>query len=153
MNKPKINSLYDRQEPRQYAFTTVGESKTQLQFKEESDINNILAKYKQTGQISHINPHQPITGDFSNALDYQTALHKIKHAQDTFFSLPSKIRNKFSNDPSQLISYLEDKENHAEAIKLGLINEPKTIQPTIQQSFENALENHSKKQSKKSNDT
>jgi len=39
-------------------------------------------------------------------------------------SLPSKIRDRFGNDPSQLLSFLADSSNKDEAISLGLVSAP-----------------------------
>lgn len=135
--------------PREYAFTPTGDSLTQQQFKEECDVNNILAKYKKTGMLNHLNKHQANYGDFSDLNDYQTNLDKVMHAQNTFNELPSNIRSKFENDPGKLIDFLSKEENNEEAIKLGLKFPRKKPEPSIQQQMENALENHSKKTTKK----
>ena len=106
MASVKISSRFDTHPPRTYAFQTTGESMTQQQFKAECDVNDILAKYKRTGMLSHIQKHQGNFGDFSSVEDYQTSLGKLMQAQQSFESLPSELRAKFENDPAQLISFL-----------------------------------------------
>lgn len=69
-------------------------------------------------------------------------------AENSFNMLPSEIRNRFQNDPGQLIGYLSDEKNNEEAYKLGLKIRPKPPEPTIQQQMENALENNDKKRIK-----
>lgn len=128
--------------PRKYAFVPKGTSLTQQQFKEECDVNNILAKYKKTGMISHINKHQGNFGDFSSVEDYQTSLDKLTTAQDSFNHLPSELRNRFENDPAKLIEFLQSKENYEESIKLGLRKKPV---PSTQEVIENALDAHEAK--------
>ena len=43
-------------------------------------------------------------------------------------TLPADLRKRFSNDPGQLLSFLENEDNRAEAIKLGLVNAPQDIE-------------------------
>lgn len=147
MERLKFKTRFDTHPPRTYAFQTTGESMTQQQFKAECDVNNILAKYKRTGMLSHIQKHQGNFGDFSSIEDYQTSLGKLMQAQQSFESLPSELRAKFDNDPGQLISFLSDEKNNAEAIKLGLKVERKP-QETIQSAMEKALEANDAKRQK-----
>lgn len=95
-------------------------SMTQQQFKDEVDVNKIIAKFKKTGQISHLSNRTGTYGDFSEIPDYQQMLHTIMDANEKFAQLPSQLREKFSNDPQNLINYLQDPKNTEESIKLGL---------------------------------
>lgn len=147
MERLKFKTRFDTHPPRTYAFQTTGESMTQQQFKSECDVNNILAKYKRTGMLSHIQKHQGNFGDFSSIEDYQTSLGKLMQAQQSFESLPSELRAKFDNDPAQLVSFLSDKKNDAEAVKLGLKIERKEPE-TIQGAMEKALEANDAKRQK-----
>jgi len=132
------------------AFATKGESMTQPQHAAECDINNIMLKYKKTGTFTHLNQGQPISGDFSNVEDYMAQSQRIINAQNSFNQLPSDLRTKFQNDPAELIKFVSDTKNKEEAIKLGLIPQPKPTEPTLTQHFEQALENNDLKRSKKS---
>lgn len=147
MERLKFKTRFDTHPPRTYAFQTTGESMTQQQFKAECDVNNILAKYKRTGMLSHIQKHQGNFGDFSSIEDYQTSLGKLMQAQQSFESLPSELRAKFDNDPAQLISFLSDEKNNAEAVKIGLKIERKAPE-TIQGAMEKALEANDAKRQK-----
>ena len=147
MERLKFKTRFDTHAPRTYAFQTTGESMTQQQFKAECDVNNILAKYKRTGMLSHIQKHQGNFGDFSSVEDYQTSLGKLMQAQQSFESLPSELRAKFENDPAQLISFFSSDKNDAEAIKLGLKIERKAPE-TIQGAMEKALEANDAKRQK-----
>lgn len=125
--------------PRKFGTKQEGESITQQQFKAECDVNNILAKYKRTGMLTHIQKHQGNFGDFSSIEDYQTSLGKLMQAQQSFESLPSELRAKFENDPAKLIAYLSDDKNNAEAVKLGLkieIKQPETMQAAMEKALE-----------------
>ncbi|AXL14563.1 internal scaffolding protein [Microviridae sp.] len=95
-------------------------SLTKQSDKDKCDVNLILKKFEKTGQLPS-NGSQPIYGDFSNMPDYNKALNSIINAQDKFYNLPAEIRALFSNDPAQLIKFVDDPKNKDEAISLGLL--------------------------------
>lgn len=99
-------------------------SLTHQSFLEECDFNNVLQKWQKSGLITHINPNTPIYADVSQFGDYQSSLELIRSAQAQFDALPSSVRDRFDNDPSKLIAFLNDPDNRAEAEKLGLLNTP-----------------------------
>lgn len=137
------------QEHKSEAQNTTGESLTQQQFKQECDVNHILAKYRKTNMITHLNKHQGQYGDFATAEDYQETLHRVMQAQDSFQQIPADVRARFNNDPARLIDFLSKPENNEEAIKLGLRQKPAPQPETLQQSMEKALENNDKKRTAK----
>lgn len=102
---------------------------TQKQWKDDVDVNKIMARYKKTGQITHLrNAQEGVYADLSELPDLLTAKLQIQHAEQTFLQIPASTRAIFNNDPLQLISYLKDPKNHEEAIHLGLMekrDEPK----------------------------
>ena len=147
MEQLKIKSRYKNHSPREFAFTCEGESLTQQQFVEECDVNNILAKYKRTGLISHLARHSGNFGDFSSVDDYQTSLGKIMQAQQSFEMLPSELRSKFGNDPGRLIEFMSDEKNTEDCYKFGLKIRPEKKE-TIQESMEKALEANDAKRQK-----
>lgn len=106
-------------------------SKTQQQFKDECDINNIMAKYATTGQFLHVTSKQGQYADFSSITDYREMLDQVAYAQEAFAQLPANVRYKFNNDPAELLNFVQDKKNYDEGVKLGLINPP-TINPDTQ---------------------
>lgn len=98
-------------------------SLTQQSFKEESDINEIVRRFGLTGQLPD-NYQAPLTGDFTDVVDYKTALDAVIAADEKFLELPAHIREKFQNDPQQLLTFLDDDSNRDEAIKLGILPKP-----------------------------
>lgn len=90
-------------------------------FEKEADINAIMAKYTKTGELPGVFS-SPQYGDFSSVGDYKEALDMVRHAQHSFMSLPSSVRDRFHNDPAKLIEFLSDENNLDEAIELGLAN-------------------------------
>lgn len=96
-------------------------SKTQQHLKQDCDVNCILEKYRKTGMISHLRGGTPQYGDFSQIQDFRTNLELVQNAQMAFDALPSNVRKRFQNDPSQMMDFLSDDSNYDEALKLGLV--------------------------------
>lgn len=97
-----------------------GPSMTQQNFKDDSDINLILAKYKKTGLIDHINKYGGQYADMPGEDDFHAAMNLVTNAQTMFADLPSEIRGHFENDPALFLDFMDDPENREEAIKMGL---------------------------------
>jgi phage internal scaffolding protein len=95
----------------------------QQHFKEECDINTILQKFNITGLLPE-SPLSPRYGDFTGIGDYHTALNRVIEAQEGFEALPAQIRARFNNNPAELIEFLDNEENMAEAIDLGIVEKP-----------------------------
>ena len=94
--------------------------RTKQSFKDECDINKIMAKYQKTGAISHFNKHGA-NYDFATSLDFSESMRIVTTAQDMFDGLPSSIRTRFANDPAQFLDFVQDANNEDEMLKLGLI--------------------------------
>lgn len=99
------------------------EGMTQQQFKDETDINEIVRKFGLTGELPE-NFRPPQSGDFTEVMDFKTAMNAVRAAEESFMQMPADLRYKFANDPQRLISYLNDDKNREEAIALGLVNKP-----------------------------
>lgn len=108
-------------------------------FKEESDINTIMARYQSTGEIPVINQVAPQYLDASG-FDFQAMQDKVVEARDLFGQLPSLLRNRFSNDPALFLEYVADPANHPEMRKLGLLkgngagSQPEAVTPPTSDS-------------------
>lgn len=98
-------------------------SRVKRSFKDECDINKILAKARKTGLLP-VSSRQALYGDFSNSTDFFTMQVKLVNAHNEFMKLPSDIRSKFDHNPGKLIAWLDDPANKDEAIKLGLMPMP-----------------------------
>jgi phage internal scaffolding protein len=106
------------------------ESLTKQSFKEQSDINVIVNKFMKTGVMPET-VNMPRYGDFTEATDYQTALNLVMQAEDAFMELPATLRARFENDPGQLLAFIEDDSNRAEAEALGLV-QAQVIEPAAE---------------------
>jgi len=108
-------------------------SRTQKHFRELCDVNHIMARYKKTGQITHLrNAEHGTYMDLTNIPDLLTAKIQLQQAEQTFMQIPPDIRQKFQNDPARLISFLADPSNKAEAIKLGLMVDTSNLEPKLE---------------------
>lgn len=114
-------------------------TKTQAQFVPETDVNNIMRKYKTTGELMHQNRKQGVYADLSDFPDYQQSLDRIIRANDAFAALPSNLRLRFQNDPSQLLTFLSNPQNYDEGVTLGLFDKP--IEKMEQQNQNDSNEN------------
>ena len=109
-------------------------SMTQQQFKDEADINNIMARYQKTGVL--VDPltqttRKPMFDDFSDLGDFRDHQQAVIDAQEMFMELPSQLRARFGNDPAELLQWLSCPENKEEAIELGLFSKPSAETPEM----------------------
>lgn len=100
-----------------------GPSMAHQSFKDECDINVLMARYRKTGILpENINEQAGQYLDCT-ANDFQEAMCLVAGAASLFNELPSTLRDRFQNDPVQLLNFLDKEENRPEAVKLGLVRE------------------------------
>lgn len=100
-----------------------GISRTKQSFQDDTNINVIVSRYRQTGISPVINPREPKFGDFSNVGDYHSAMNRVIAAQELFDELPAKVRSAFRNDPAELIAAAQDPGKRELLAELGLLAE------------------------------
>jgi phage internal scaffolding protein len=118
-----VRTPWTERERSQIFFAPLG--RTKQSFKDECNINNIMAKYARTGVIEHGNKHAPSYGDCPE-IDFRQAMEVVLEAQETFAELPAVVRRRFDNDPANFLAFCEDPANRDEAGELGLL---KLIEP------------------------
>lgn len=126
ITNPKVHTSFDRPGRQQLTFT--GPGRTKQSFKDECDINIIMARYEQSGVLEHINQNGPRYLDVS-AFDYQDAMLTVAAANSLFEELPARLRDKFGNDPAQLLAFVHDPKNLDESVKMGFIDPTKLPPP------------------------
>lgn len=94
-----------RREPKVY-----GESRTSQSFKDQCDINKIIARAARAGTLSHLEQFGGRYGDFAD-FDFQEAQNKIAQAKSIFHALPGELRREFGNDPGRFLSFVNDPQN------------------------------------------
>lgn len=95
-------------------------------FREECDINNIMADVQQVGMASWMMAHAGTFEDVTG-LDFQSCMDQIVRAQEAFDDLPAAVRDRFANDPAKFLDFLGSEANREEAVKLGLVNPPNLV--------------------------
>jgi len=93
---------------------------TDQSFKDECDINTIMARYQSTGELPVLNQGNAQWLDVSE-MDFQSHMNFIIEAQDLFDQLPSSIRDRFGNDPGAFLGFCSDEANTVEIAKMGLL--------------------------------
>lgn len=97
----------------------------------ETDVNQIMARWIHQGLPPIGNGGTPKYGDFSNAIDFQTALDQVREAQAQFDLLPAHVRRHCQNDPAQFLEMAFDPERRDELVKLGLAEERLPEKPDV----------------------
>lgn len=91
----------------------------------EADINFIAKTYGLT-PANYMPPevYDPrYYGDMTDIPDLQTALDRIRDANEHFMQLPANLRRRFNDSPGYLWEFLQDPNNLKEAVQLGILKE------------------------------
>lgn len=97
-------------------------SRTKQQFVSQCDINNIVKQFAKTGQFTHLSANlaKGTYADLPDPIEFQDSMNTVIQAEAAFASLPSKVRSRFGNDPSEFLLFMQDPSNQDETIKMGL---------------------------------
>lgn len=104
------------------------ESRVKQSCAPQCDINRIVARYRKTGVLEHLNENPSRYVDLSPAADYHSALNLVLSAEAAFADLPANIRNRFQNQPLQLLEFVNDVSNRDEMYELGLAVRPEPVE-------------------------
>ena len=110
-------------EPKGVYVEDSGESFVQQSDYDRSDINLIVERFVRTGVLESVKQTQGQYGDFSDVGDYHSALNQVRHAEESFMTLPAPVRAKFMNDPGQFLDFINDPSNEKQMYEMGLFNE------------------------------
>lgn len=124
MAQPKTNQEIYIRENGTRGVRSIGyeDSQTSQEFKESCDVNIMIARYVKTNNPEHLRLKQAgVYLDLVGAPDYVGAMQTIRDADYAFQQLPAKVRQRFLNDPAEMIKFLADEQNHKEAVELGLM--------------------------------
>jgi hypothetical protein len=103
-------------------------SRTKQSFKDQCDVNKLMARYVRTGTIAQVMSATPRYEDFSNVDDYKTAMDMLRETERNFNQLSPEIRDEFDNNPQELLELVEAVDRGSEeaiafARELGLVGE------------------------------
>jgi len=114
-------SAYDNFDDRsdEFGLSCKDPSLTQQQFKDESDINNIVDRFMKTGHLP--DPvSMPQYVDYEGVFDFQSAMNVVRQADENFMRMDAKVRARFHNSPQEFLEFFADPANSDEAVRLGL---------------------------------
>lgn len=94
--------------------------RTKQEFKDDCDINIIMARFLLSGEIPNVHEAYPQYADATGA-DFQEAMNFVAGANSMFQQMPSAIRNRFNNDPGAFIDFCSDEKNREEMAQMGLL--------------------------------
>lgn len=123
MSKIVVRNAFSRD---RVSFATTGKSRTLQAFKDECDVNRILAKYQKTGAAEFLEKYKGQYGDFVGAPDFEEAQNVVASAQSMFEDLPSEVRARFENRPAAFLEFVHDPENAKELVSMGLAKPDRT---------------------------
>lgn len=99
------------------------ESRTKQSFKDDTNINNIMARFRSTGLVDYVNKFSPQYGDVTG-IDFFSSMQTVAKGREMFDELPANIRNRFNNNPELFLDFVDDPQNEAEMVRLGLLVKP-----------------------------
>lgn len=116
------------------------DSRTKQAFKDETDINKILAKAQRAGSISHLEKYEGFYGDFAS-FDFSEAQRVLANGNTIFNELPPEIRIDFEQSPAKFFEFVNRPENRGELRKIfPEIAKPGRFFPDVSSSPNELLE-------------
>lgn len=115
----KFKTKYSQPQRQQITFNQ-NSPYTKQSFKDECDINILMARYQATGELPNLNQSAPQYLDVTG-YDFQEAMDFVRGAQTMFEELPSSIRNRFQNSPEAFLDFCSNENNRPELAAMGLL--------------------------------
>ena len=105
--------------------------RTKQAFRDETNINNIVAGFQRSGTVSHLAKYEPRYADIT-PMDFQSAMETVAEANRMFEELPSEVRREFDQDPAKFLAFVQDPSNKDDlAEKLPLLAKPGDQFPAV----------------------
>lgn len=105
--------------------------RAQQHFAKEVDINELVKRFGITGDLP-VSKELAEYGDFSEVVDYKTAMDQLRRGEQAFAELPARVRERFDNEPGKFWEFLHS-DGIDEAVELGLLD-PRVLPPVVQDS-------------------
>jgi len=100
----------------------LGQVVTEQAAAEQMHLPTILNRMSKGLPVSNVVQRSGFFGDLTTMpSDLHSAMNMVTSARSDFDALPAAVRRRFSNDPLKLLEFLNNKDNLAEAIKLGIV--------------------------------
>jgi len=125
---PKFITAYGKKEVHDLSCPET--TRTIQSEKQNCDMNFILKKYLKTRTLDHVRQYQGEYGNY-DPIEFQDAMNIVVQAKNMFESVPSDIRARFHNDPTEFMAFVNNPNNQEELYKLGLATRPLPPEPLI----------------------
>ncbi len=86
------------------------DGRTKQCFKNECDIEKIMARADKAGTISHLEKFEGVYADYSD-FDFFEQTTKLTAGNEIFAELPAEIRREFNQSPAEFFAYANNPEN------------------------------------------
>ena len=106
-------------------------SKTDQQYKDDCDVNEIIRRYKKDGIVPHVKNINAQFADVSDIPSLMEGIERIDAAKEEWLKVPASIRKKHGNSVVNFYNWLADPANQDEAVKLGLKKKPKPAEEPV----------------------
>ena len=126
-----MRNAYSKREPSKtnIDYSEIPSLTVQEQAK-STDINNIMARFRKTGVIEHLNQNKARYIELSQ-LDYHTIQNQKLEVERVFSELPSATRQAFQNDPQNFLDYLAT-QDYASDMSDGVIDDIKQASEAVE---------------------
>jgi phage internal scaffolding protein len=111
---------YTNKDAARYGIDCSKDGRTKSDMAKDCDINQIMKKFKATGELPRMVEANPAYGDFSDIPPYQEALERVRFAEQQFAGLPAAVRKRFGNDPAEFLAAASDPRSGPLLLELGL---------------------------------
>ncbi len=86
------------------------DGRTKQSFKNETDIEKIMARADVTGTISHLAKYEGVYADFSD-FDFHKQNNMLSRGREIFADLPAEVRKEFNQSPAAFFEFVNDPKN------------------------------------------
>ena len=118
---------------------------TQQHKRDETNVNFIMKRFKKSGQLPNMESmHSLQYRDVSDVPDFMTMRNQMIKAEESFLTLPAKIRREFDNDPVKFLQFVANPENKARGVELGIFQKEKELPPDYQKMMFEELQKFNK---------
>jgi phage internal scaffolding protein len=138
MSKQELRSAFTPHE--RVGIQDWGEDLTKQEFKEECDINKIMAKYMKDRMAAHVEEYGGRYEDVTGAVDLQEAHEIVQKAEEMFSTVPAEVRKRFENNPELFLNFVLDPKNREDVEKMGLGTLPEPTQLDLEQAIEKMVD-------------
>lgn len=135
----KLKASYDTfdEESDETGLYCPEESLTQQNQEADTNINNIVRRYTQTGELP-VHTRPPLQEEFATVTTMQEAANLLIDAKHAFMEQPAAVRNRFNNDPAAFVEFCSNEENRDDMRKMGLMSDEEVNRHAARMAAEQA---------------